>query len=88
MLVLLQTTFFAVPKCSVETSEKLTPVASDTTVAPVNVAKSDIRSSLPAPKPGALIAQTSRTPFILLTTSPCKASPSISSPMKRTGRFS
>mmetsp|Transcript_14703 Transcript_14703/g.28133 ORF Transcript_14703/g.28133 Transcript_14703/m.28133 type:complete len:224 (-) Transcript_14703:114-785(-) len=75
----------AVPSMSVVTESSVMPTSSATYVAPVAMAMSCRYSFRRIPKPGALMATTSRTPRILLTTRADSASPVTSSATMKMG---
>mmetsp|Transcript_12295 Transcript_12295/g.20995 ORF Transcript_12295/g.20995 Transcript_12295/m.20995 type:complete len:211 (+) Transcript_12295:440-1072(+) len=79
------TTLSARPNMSVVTDSKVIPKSSATKLPPQRMAISSKYRFRRSPNPGALIATTSRTPRILLTTIVESASPVISSQIIRSG---
>mmetsp|Transcript_4512 Transcript_4512/g.14589 ORF Transcript_4512/g.14589 Transcript_4512/m.14589 type:complete len:205 (+) Transcript_4512:1100-1714(+) len=75
----------ALPSISGVTPSRLRPSCSVTKVAPVTTAMSSRYARRLSPKPGGLMAHTSSTPRILLSTSEESASPVTSSAMMRSG---
>jgi len=73
--------FLARPRSEMETFSSSIPSSSMIALPPVRVAMSISISLRRSPKPGALTAQTFRTPRSLLTTRVARASPSTSSAM-------